>query len=182
MRILLRRFLLAWLILPWLAWAGSLNLESKQLRIHDGQIHLDARFGLKLPGKADEYLRRGVSLTFSQRFELVRLHRFWLDTAEVANERTVVLSYLPVQNRYRVLIGKAEETFDSQAAALHAVATIQGWVINPQEAFVRTEGKYEARLRLRLEANQLPQTLQLSTFFAADWDIDSGWQNWKPAL
>ena len=163
------------------AWAGGvMRLESAQLVRQDGALLLNAQFRVELPKKAVEALRRGVTLSFSQEFELFQKRDWWLDENLIAEQRHLQLSYRPGADKYRLLLGSEPQDFDTQEAALHALGAISEWSVGRKAV---PPGKdYEARLRLRLETNRLPQTLQLTNLFGSGLDIDSGWQAWKPGL
>ncbi len=169
------------LSLAWVnAWAGGVQLESRQLYRQDGALLLNAQFQVELPKKAVEALRRGVTLSFSQEFELFQKRDWWLDENLVAEQRLYQLSYRSGADKYRVLIGTDSQDFDTQEAALEALGTISAWVVGHRAL---PAGKnYEARLRLHLVANRLPQTLQLVNLLDSSLSVDSGWQAWKPNL
>jgi len=161
-------------------WAGGVQLESRQLYRQDGALLLNAQFQVELPKKAAEALRRGVTLSFSQHFELFQKRDWWLDEGLFVEQRRYQLSYRSGADKYRLVIGTEARDFDTQEAALHALGEISGWVVGRQPL---THGLiYEARLRLYLETNRLPQTLQLTHLFGSGLEIDSGWQVWKPNL
>lgn len=169
------------LMVAWVdAWAGGVQLESRQLYRQDGALLLNAQFQVELPKKAVEALRRGVTLSFSQEFELFQKRDWWLDENLIAEQRLYQLSYRSGADKYRVLLGTEVQDFDTQEAALHALGAISSWVVGHKAV---TAGKnYEARLRLHLEANRLPQTLQLTNLLGSSLSVDSGWLAWKPDL
>ncbi len=163
------------------AWAGGVvRLDSQQLVRQDGALLLNAQFRVELPKKAVEALRRGVTLSFIQEFELFQKRDWWLDENLIAEQRHLQLSYRSGADKYRLVLGEEPQDFDTQEAALHALGAISEWSVGRK---VLSSGKdYEARLRLRLETNRLPQTLQLTNLFGPGLDLDSGWQAWKPGL
>ncbi len=163
------------------AWAGGVvRLESQQLHRQDGTLLLNAQFRVELPKKAVEALRRGVPLPFSQKFELVRKRDWWLEEGLIAEQRQYQLSYRSGADKYRLHFGAEHQDFDTQEAALQALGTISDWSMT--RAALPASKDYEARLRLHLEANRLPQMLQLTNLFGPGLDLDSGWQAWKPGL
>jgi|688.fasta_scaffold395910_2 hypothetical protein len=162
------------------AWAAGVQLESRQLYRQDGALLLNAQFQIELPKKAAEALRRGVTLSFSQHFEFFQKRDWWLDESLFVEQRRYQLSYRSGADKYRLLLGAEARDFDTPEAALHALGEISGWVVGRQA--LAPGAAYEARLRLYLETNRLPQTLQLSHLFGSGLDVDSGWQVWKPNL
>lgn len=171
---------LAWTWVSTSAWAGGVQLESRQLYRQDGALLLNAQFQVALPKKAVEALRRGVTLSFSQEFELFQKRDWWLDENLIAEQRRYQLSYRTGADKYRLLIGTEPQDFDTLEAALHELGAISAWVVGHRAL---AAGKnYEARLRLYLEANRLPQTLQLTNLLDASLGVDSGWLAWRPNL
>lgn len=162
------------------AWAGRVQLESRQLHRQDGALLLNAQFQVELPKRVVEALRRGVTLSFSQEFELFQRRDWWLDENLIAEQRHLQLSYHSGADKYRLLIGTEQQDFDTQEAALHALGEISDWVVGRKA--LPPGAAYEARLRLHLEINRLPQTLQLAHMMGSSLGADSGWQVWKPAL
>ncbi len=169
------------LSLAWVnAWAGGVQLESRQLYRQDGALLLNAQFQVELPKKAVDALRRGVTLSFSQEFELFQKRDWWLDENLIAEQRTYQLSYRSGADKYRLLIGTEHQDFDTQEAALNALGAISAWGVGHRA--LQSGKNYEARLRLHLESNRLPQTLQLINLLDSSLGVDSGWQIWKPNL
>jgi len=162
------------------AIAGGVFLEKKNLQSIEGAWVLNAQFRVELSKKAEESLKRGVPLSFLQSFELVQKHEYWLDENKVAQERRYQLSYAPLLNRYRLKTDAGHSDFDSLGDALQAVGNLSDWAIG--RIALSTDKRYEARLRLYLEMNRLPQTLQLRVLLSPHWDLDSGWQEWSLAL
>lgn len=163
------------------ALAGDVSLEQKSLRPIEGTWVLNAQFRVELSKKAEESLKRGVPLSFLQSFEIAQKHAYWLDESKVAQERRYQLSYTPLLNRYRLKTDAGHSDFDSLEDALRAVGSLSGWAIGPL-SLLSADKRYEARLRLHLETNRLPQAQQLRALFSPNWDLDSGWQEWSLTL
>lgn len=69
------------------------------------------------------------------------------------------------------------QSFASLQEALQAMGRVRGWPLIENQR-LQTGQSYELRLRMRLDANQLPRPLQIPGISQKDWSIESPWKRY----
>jgi len=182
-RALLRAVALA-LLLPWLALlagpaaADLIPVKGAELRVEEGEVLLNAEFEFAFNPTLEEALSKGVPLYFELEFELTRPRWYWLDEKVAQSLTTYRVSFAPLTRQYRVASGLLGQTF----ATLEEVERFIGRVTSRPVARVAELSKgarYDAAVRLRLDANQLPKPLQVSALASREWQLASDWHRWS---
>lgn len=157
------------------ASADVIPVKRAELRVDDGEVHLNAEFDLSLNATLEEALQKGVPLYFVLEVEVTRPRWYWLDEKVLAMSTTWRVSYAPLAQAYRVSTGLISQT----AASIAEVERLIGRVTS--RAIARTADlapgvRYDAAVRLRLDVNQLPKPFQVDALASREWQLASEWR------
>ncbi|MBC7983680.1 MAG: DUF4390 domain-containing protein [Candidatus Obscuribacterales bacterium] len=160
-----------------------LEIRSAFLDLAQPVLLLSARLEFSLPAGAREAVREGAALTLKLQFELSRPRRFWLDNTAATLEQQYVLSYHALSERYilRNLNSDERSTHGTLDAALAQLKSIEALPMLDRSLLDPTES-YEARLRITLDVQNLPDALRWVLFWADDWRQNSDWFVWPLKL
>jgi hypothetical protein len=160
------------------ARADTIGVRSAELHEEDGEVLLSADFDFNLNPTLEEALSRGIALYIDLEFSLTRPRWYWVDEKIVDKVTTYRLSYAPLTRQYRVGSGLLSQSF----ATLDEVERFIGRVTSRPVASASQLSKgtrYDAALRLHLDANQLPKPLQVSALASREWQLSSDWLRWS---
>lgn len=179
----LRRWLLALLVLPFLAWAAEIEVTNPQLQpVNDGYV-LSADFKFDLNPRLEEAVTKGVVLHFIADFELTRKRWYWLDEKLAARNQTYRLSYHALTRQYRLSTGGLHQSFTTLSEAVLVLSRLRNWlVIERSDKGVKPGETYDAAVRLRLDVAQLPRPFQITALGNKDWSLSSDWKSWPADL
>lgn len=152
--------------------SGSPRLELNAER--DSWL-LSADFEVPLTRTLEDAVRRGVPMYFVLEFELIRPRWWWFD--EQVAERSIVyrLAYHALTRQFRLSFEGLTQVFESLSEASRALGSVRAWrVVDAARLSPGTE--YEAQVRLRLDAAQLPRPLQINAITNRDWNPHSEWK------
>ena len=179
----LRRWLLALVCLPLMAWAAEIDIVNPLLGVGDDGYVLSADFRFELNPRLEEAVAKGVVLHFVADFELARGRWYWFDEKVVSRSQTYRLSYHALTRQYRLSTGGLHQSFATLNEALRVLSRLRNWVVVERgDKGARAGEAYEASLRLRLDINQLPRPFQISALGNRDWSLASDWKNWQITL
>jgi hypothetical protein len=176
---------LSWLLLGgWLAVAGS-ALASDPSVVKHAEIRatpqgyvLDADIDIVLNPTLEDALSRGINLYFLVELELTRSRNWWLDEDIAEPVRKQRIYYHLLLRRYVVETGYTTQTAASLAEALALLGQVYGWQVLERGA-LKTGKRYEARLRLRLDTDQLPRPLSIGAVTGDQWELVTPWHEWS---
>ncbi len=160
------------------ARADTIGLRSAELHDEEGEVLLSADFDFALNATLEEALSKGIPLYIDLEFNLTRSRWYWLDEKVVDRVTTYRISYAPLTRQYRVGSGLLSQGF----ATLDEVERFVGRVTSRPVARASQLSKgtrYDAALRLRLDASQLPKPLQVSALASREWQLSSDWLRWS---
>lgn len=175
----------------WRLWAAnvllllSLHGHAAQIRnvkaevaVSAAHIDLFAKYTITLNSDLEEALRNGLTLPFVYEFKLTkpRWYAWYRHVAEgfgPNGELLLKLSYQPLTKQYRVSSPSVSRHFSSLDDALATLGTLKNWSVL-DNANIAPED-FAGRVRLRLDASQLPKAYQISTIGNANWQLESGW-------
>lgn len=157
--------------------AADAELRGVALASTDEGYALSADIQFELSPRLEEAINRGVPLYFITEFELYRPRWYWFDQALSRRSLTWRLSYHALTRQYRLSSGALHQSFASLDQALHSLQAVRHWPVIDKGAMKLGE-TYEARLRFRLDLNQLPQTFQVGAIGNRDWQLSSDWLTW----
>jgi Domain of unknown function (DUF4390) len=160
------------------ARADTIGVRGAELHEEDGEVLLSADFDFNLNTTLDEALSKGIALYIDLEFTLTRPRWYWVDEKVVDQVTTYRLSYAPLTRQYRIGSGLMSQSF----ATLDEVERFIGRVTSRQVARASALSKgtrYDAALRLKLDAGQLPKPLQVSALASREWQLSSDWLRWS---
>lgn len=179
----LRRLAIAWLVCAGLMLPASQAAELEELRIEqmDDSILLFAQMQFELSPSVLAALHKGIALQFVAEASILRERWYWMDKKVAEAKRYTRLAYQPLTRRWRVntasepMTGSAlglglTQHYDSLPEVLAAVQRIAGWKVANSEQLADS-GRQILQFRFRLDASQLPRTLQLSAVGKQDWNL-----------
>ncbi len=179
----LRHWLLAFLVLPCLAWGGEIEVTNPQLQPADDGYVLSADFRFDLNPRLEEAVTKGVVLHFVADFELTRKRWYWLDEKLAARSQTYRLSYHALTRQYRLSTGGLHQSFTTLGEAVQVLSRLRNWlVIERGDKAVKPGESYDAAVRLRLDVTQLPRPFQITALGNKDWSLSSDWKSWPVDL
>jgi hypothetical protein len=176
---------LSWLLLGgWLAVAGS-ALASDTSAVRHADIRaapqgyvLDADIDIVLNPTLEDALSRGINLYFLVELELTRPRNWWLDEDIAEPVLKQRIYYHLLLRRYVVETGYTTQTAASLSEALALLGQVYGWQVLDRGA-LKTGKPYEARLRLRLDTDQLPRPLSIGAVASDQWELATPWHEWS---
>jgi Domain of unknown function (DUF4390) len=145
---------------------------------------LSADVNLPIPPRLEEALNGGVSLPLVLEFELTRSRWYWFDEKVAQASLPVRLSFQPLTRQYRVSGGAAAaQQFAALEDALKTIGTVRGWRVL-EGGQVKAGTVYDAQVRLRLDATQLPKPFQVTALTNREWSLQAEWKrfNFTPEI
>jgi len=158
--------------------ADEIPVRAADLRIEDGEVLLSAQFDVALTPALEQALHKGIPLYFVVEFQLTRPRWYWVDEKVVAWSITHRVSYTELTRAYRVSSGPLSQPFESLDDVLRFVGRVSSRPVAPADALTKG-ARYEAALRMRLDASQLPKPFQLNALASHEWQLASEWHRWS---
>ena len=157
--------------------ADTIGIRYAELHVEDGAVLLSAEFNFTLNATLEEALSNGIPLYFDLEFELSRPRWYWIDEKVVDQVTSYRLAYAPLTRQYRVGSGLMSQSFATLDEVERFISRVTSRpVANASQLAKGT--RYDAALRLRLDANQLPKPLQVSALASREWQLASDWLRW----
>lgn len=184
-RALQRGLLLAWLLCGWLvqpaAHAQHATLDNLRVERTEDGLFLTARVDFDLPAVVQDALHKGIPIYFVAEADVVRERWYWYDRRVSQARRHMRVAYQPLTRRWRLntspdpltnagLGVSLTQHYDSLEEAMGAVSRIPRWRIASAED-LHGSGRQSLRFRFRLDAGQLPRTLQVGAAGQSDWVV-----------
>jgi hypothetical protein len=155
----------------------GIQVKTAELDMVDEVYQLKADFELNFSQAVEDALNKGVPLNFVIEFELNRPRWYWLDETISSVQRQLRISYHALTKQYRLQQQEQQKSFASLAELKSELGHIQEWRV-VERAQLRKRYSYEARLRMKLDASQLPKPLQVNALASKDWNLESEWFVW----
>lgn len=169
-------FLGLWLATSAAAADRSAVRQASVLMTQQGYA-LDADVNIALNRTLENALSKGINLYFLLELELTRPRNWWFDESIVESTRKMRLYYHLLLRRYVVETGYTTQTVASLPEALDLLGRVEEWQVLERGA-LKPGQRYEARLRLRLDAAQLPKPLSMGAVAGDKWDMATPWYEW----
>jgi hypothetical protein len=159
----------------------SVDLSELKVERADGALYLSAQLHFNLPTVVEDALSKGIPIYFVASAEVVRERWYWYDREMAMAQRYIRVIYQPLTRRWR-LNTSAEpfgntglgvtltQYYESQSEVLAAVQRIARWRIATL-ADLDHGGRQSVKFRFRLDAGQLPRTLQVGAVGETDWEL-----------
>lgn len=158
--------------------ASSIDVNAASLEHADEGYVVHASFDVKLTSRISEALQSGVSLYFLAEFELIRPRWYWFDEKTVASRLQYRLTYHALSRQYRLWTGTLHQPFGTLEEALRVLGRVRSWVVLERDQ-VSPGQTYQAAVRMRLDATQLPKPFQLSAITSREWTLESEWKRFS---
>lgn len=155
----------------------GIQVKSAELTLVDEVYQLNADFDLNFSQALEDALNKGVPLNFVVEFELNRPRWYWFDENIVSAQQQVRISYYALTKQYHLQVHDEQRTFNNLAELKAELGHIHEWRV-VERAQLKKRFSYEARLRMRLDLNQLPKPLQVNALASKDWNLESEWHRW----
>ncbi len=179
----LRYALLLLIFLPFMAWTAEIEITNQQFSASEDGYVVSADFRFELTPRLEEAVNKGVVLYFVLDYEMTRARWYWLDEKLVDRSLTYSLSYHALTRQFRLSTGGLHQSFATLSDALTVLSRLRNWlVIDKSEKMLRSGEPYQAALRLRLDATQLPRPFQISALGNKDWNLSAEWKIWQVTL
>src|SRR5205085_5229418 len=171
--------LAASLCLCWASWttearADTIPVKSAELREEDESFALTAQFDVAFNPTLEEALQNGVSLYFVLEFELGRPRWYWLHEKVAQLTVQYRLTYSPLTRQYRLTTGLLGQQLESLDEVQRLLSRVVARPVVRKDALVKG-ARYDAAVRLRLDASQLPKPFQINALASRDWSLHSEW-------
>jgi hypothetical protein len=164
-------------VFPVASIAAGISPRAAAVELSDEGYRLDAEFDIQLSPGLEEAVNRGVPLHFIVEFELSKPRWYWFDEKPVQLTRAYRISYTPLLRQYRLSSGSAYQNFTRFDDVVRALSRVRAWPVAEKGA-IRSEGGYQAAIRMRLDTAQLPKPFQLNAVASRDWNLASDWYRW----
>lgn len=169
----------AWLAMtPALHAAEGVGVQFAEVRAVNEGYELAAQFVINPNRTLEEALEKGVALHFIAELEVTRPRSWWFNESIGEASRRMRIYYNFLLRRYVIDSGYTTLTASTLDEALTLLGRVEHWQILERGA-LKAGQRYEARLRLRMDASQLAKPLQLGALASGKWDLQSGWYEWK---
>ena len=142
------------------------------------RLLLTADISMPLTETLVDAVNRGLALYFQTELEIQRPRWYWIDEKLVAAAIEWRLSYHALTRQYRVssnAIGQSFGTLDEALGAMGTLRDLQIAVVDDLTAGRR----YEAWLRMRLDASRLPKPFQMTALTNREWNPQSEWKRFE---
>ncbi len=155
-----------------------LSLRQVELDARNERYVLTGGYAIQLTPRLEESLRKGVTFTFVQMFEVVRPRDYWFPENIAVLKRTLRLSYNALLRQFQLQRDDHSEAYGNLVDALEALGDFADWPVL-ESGQISKKRLYQARVRMLLDTSQLPKPLQMNAFASGRWDLDSGWREWS---
>jgi len=157
------------------AQADEIDVVDVRLAASDEGLILSADFSFEFSAPLQEAVANGVPLHFIVEFEMTRPRWWWFDEVTAKRRTQWRLSYHALSRQYRLTTGALHQNFAQLDEALDVMRRLRNWQV--VERSVRLTGSsYEAAVRMRLDATQLPRPLQVSALTNRELRLESPWK------
>jgi hypothetical protein len=151
---------------------GDTRLE----RSIDGEAWiLNVDVDIQLSPRLEDAVNKGLPLYFILELEISKPRWYWFDESSANKSQSYKLSYHALTRQYRLSLGAYQQTFSGLADAIRAMTKVRGWRVGEFEQFT-VGAKYDAQVRMRLDASQLPKPFQVIGITNKEWTLASDWK------
>ncbi|OZA30357.1 MAG: hypothetical protein B7X93_03510 [Hydrogenophilales bacterium 17-61-9] len=168
----------------WLSAAGAAPaadrsaVKQADIQVTQQGYVLNADVNIALNGTLENALTKGINLYFLLELELTRPRNWWFDEDIAEPVRKLRIYYHLLLRRYVVEIGYTTRTVASLSEALALLGRVEEWQVLDRGA-LKAGQRYDARLRLRLDAAQLPKPLSIGAVTGDKWEMATPWYVWS---
>jgi hypothetical protein len=150
--------------------------ETRLERSIDGEAWiLNVDVDIQLSSRLEDAVNKGLPLYFVLELEVTKPRWYWFDESSAYKVQTFKLSYHALTRQYRLALGAYQQTFSALSDAVRAMSKIRGWRVGEFDQFV-IGARYDAQVRMRLDASQLPKPFQVIGITNKEWSLNSEWK------
>ena len=177
------RWLTGLLLGFWLAGAGAAPAPEKSavrqaaIQMTQQGYVLNGDVNIVLNRTLEDALTKGINLYFLVELEVTRPRDWWFDTDIAEPVRKLRIYYHLLLRRYVVETGYTTQTVATLSEALEKLGRVEAWPVLERGA-LKAGQRYDARLRLRLDAAQLPKALSIGAVSGDKWELSTPWYSW----
>jgi hypothetical protein len=184
-RQLARAWLAVMLLAGWLAIAsGAIAADNNAIKkaairaTPQGYV-LDAEANVTLNSTLEDALSKGINLYFLLELEVTRPGSwYWFDEDIADPVRKMRIYYHLLLRRYVVENGYVTRTAETLSDALAMLGRVNDWPVIDRGA-LKPGRRYDARLRMRLDKDQLPKPLTIGGSASDQWELATPWYKWS---
>jgi len=147
--------------------------------LREGKLTIDADIDLELGSALRSAAEKGLALHFVAEVEISSTYRWWFNKTVVNERLSYRLSYNVLTRQWRVGTRDwrvPQATLDDALATLRHV---RGWVIGSADTLnpdLYAKGRYEGRMRLRLDTARLSRPFQIDALNRSVWTLATPWK------
>ena len=145
----------------------------------DGMLYLDATAGIRLPGRVQDALGKGVALLFVTTIQIRKKPRFLPPKRMLSLDITRRLAYHALTKKFTVddLTFGVRRSFSSLNRALVYTGKYRD-ISLLDVPLLNTDTDVFLRMRIRLARDALPMPLRLQSYASGAWYLSSDWYEW----
>lgn len=160
------------------ATAALIEPTEAQLTLDDDDALLAAAFTIDLGSRLEDALTRGITLSFKLECVIERPRDYWVAEHIASYAQSYRLSYSSLTRQYRVSIGSLHQNFAALPEALKVLGRASALPVAERSKLLPAT-RYEAAVRLTLDASQLPKPFQLDALTSNAWKVESKTRRWN---
>lgn len=160
------------------AYADGFTIEDPKIVLRDKVYLLSAQLNFDFSDVVLEAINNGVSITLVLDIELMRPRNYIWDDELASLEQRYQLQYHALSEQFvvRNINAGAQYTFFSLQSALEKIGVVQDLpIIDEQLLTDKKENNYFARIRTRIEYENLPVPLRINAWISSSWWLGSDW-------
>ena len=170
-----------------LLFAATAAVAASLFTVRDARVEgngegyrLDADLAYTLTPPVEEALESGVPLTIRLEAEVLRERLLPWPERVAALSLAYRIAFQPLTEQYLVThrASGAQQAYNSRRQALASLGAVRGLPLMGRDTLVKGE-RYQARLRVVLDLEELPTPLRLVAWFSPAWGLRSEWYRWS---
>lgn len=158
--------------------AEGFKIKDPKIELKDKVYLLSAKLKFDFSDVVLEAIKNGVSITLVLDIELLRPRRYIWDDELASLEQRYQLQYHALSEQFvvRNINSGAQYTFFSLPAALDQIGVVDKLpIIDEQLLTDKKQNHYFARIRTRIEHENLPVPLRINALISSSWWLGSDW-------
>ncbi len=156
------------------------EVKDAKFNVQDTLLLLESNLSIELPDYISIAIDQGFAVPLSFEVEFLEVRKYWFDKKIVSLKQQYLLHYLPMLDAYVVAdINQSQRYyFDDREQAVNSLEVINNYPMLDIGNIDPSLNVY-ARLRVGLDADELPLPLKSSSLWDNDWGMRSKWFEWK---
>jgi len=164
--------------------AAGFNVHGVQAQLGTNRLGINAQLDLKLSGKAEEALNKGIPLAVVIDIALLEHRSVLWDRSIATWDLRRTLRFHALSGQYLVsgagVAADSYENFSSLDDALDYLGEVDELRLPVHDKSPLTESAdYRLRLRVYLDIGSLPSPLRPLAYASPAWHLNSGWTTWS---